>query len=124
MRLWVRRSAPPREMLATFISDPAFEWMLLIEGISATGKRGHCLVPGPEKSLIFAVKFPADPVWFSIRLGYRLLIQYEPRITLKRVTGVTLDLMPPGWQAMLEVEIRSTASLIKRFRRSLLATQP
>jgi hypothetical protein len=81
-------------------------------------------VPGPEKSFIFSAKFPADPVCFSIRLGSRLLNQYEPRITLKHVTGVTIGLIRPDWQTMLEAETRSTISMIKRFRRQLSAMQP
>ncbi len=52
-RLGVRSRVPPLEMSTISILEPAADLIPRIEGASEIPYRGHCRVPGPEKSLIF-----------------------------------------------------------------------
>jgi hypothetical protein len=69
MRLLVCSNAPPRDILTIFILAPEFKLMPCIEGTSERLKRGHCLVPGPENSLILGAEPPVDPVRYSMAIG-------------------------------------------------------
>jgi hypothetical protein len=59
-RSLVFSSAPPREILRICISDPEPEQTLFNAGTSSISKRGHRLVLGPEKSLIFTAELLVD----------------------------------------------------------------